>query len=125
MPGFSYLWQRSIEKAILWVMDFEEVAKIQGQKKCDKLSIRKKGYKEIITYMSNVLIWSWCWLILFLQYAKLRVYQSMDFILLESMDLQMYNSGEREQRHIFLSTKNLKDSKKSFLLFFFYFDPNI
>lgn len=106
-------------------MDFEEVAKIQGQKKCDKLSIRKKGYKEIITYMSKVLIWSWCWLILFLQYAKLGVYQSMDFILLESMDLQMYNSGEREQRHIFLSTKNLKDSKKSFLLFFFYFDPNI
>lgn len=125
MPGFSYLWQRSREKAILWVMDFEEVAKIQGQKKCDKLSIRKKGYKEIITYMSKILIWSWCWLILFLQYAKLGVYQSMDFILLESMDLQMYNSGEREQRHIFLSTKNLKDSKKSFLLFFFYFDPNI
>ena len=29
MLGFSYLWQRSKEKAVVEVMEFEEVAKIQ------------------------------------------------------------------------------------------------
>lgn len=46
MSGFNYLWHRSSENDILWILDFGEVAKIQSQKKCDKLSIRKKGYKK-------------------------------------------------------------------------------
>lgn len=47
MPGYSYLWQRSIEKAMLWIMDFGEVAKIQGQKNVTNYPLQRRVIKKL------------------------------------------------------------------------------
>lgn len=84
--------------------------------KYDKSSIRKKVYKKGMTYMSKIIIWSWCWLILFLQCGKLRIYYSSQLHWLCNYWSQWIyrGKGAKNRTVIFMSVYNLRDAKTVF-----------